>query len=123
MSIPHFEVPTGAIDGVNTVFHVSLPYQIGTTAVFLNGLLQERSLDDGWFESDPVTGEITLKEAPRPGALGNDVLQVFFLDTSPVLPTSVAQRIHGRLEAVGVLEGFLTRVRPLRGRLVLRCGL
>jgi hypothetical protein len=123
MPIPHFEVPTGAIDGVNTSFQVSVPYQPGSTAVFLNGLLQERSLEDGWYETDPLAGEIVLKEAPRPGVVGPDVLQVFFLDTSPALPEVVVQRIHGRLAAIGVLEGLLTRPRPIRGRLVLRCGL
>jgi hypothetical protein len=153
MPVPHFEVPTGDIDGINTVFYVSVPYLPGSTAVFRNGLLQERSLEDGWYETDPGSGEIALKEAPRGTPTGYpDVLQVFFIDTSPVLPETVVQQLHGRLraseelsarmvgvgqlrgsvEAAGTLAGHLVGVFPiscrieevgrLRGCLVLRCG-
>jgi len=115
MPIPRFEVPSGTIDGVNTVFNVSAPYQPGTTAVYLNGLLQEPSLDDGWTETDPLTGEVTLKEAPKSLGACPDVLQVFFLDTSPQLPESVIDRIKGRLSAVGDLKGSLTLTSPLAG--------
>lgn len=115
MPIPRFEVPSGAIDGVNTVFNVSSPYQSGTTAVYLNGLLQEPSLDDGWTETDPLTGEVTLKEAPKGTGDCPDVLQVFFLDTSPQLPESVIERIKGRLSAVGEIEGRLGLIIPLTG--------
>lgn len=76
MSIPHFEVPSGAINGSNTVFTLSQSYQVGTTAVFVNGVLMQRDLEDGWFETNSVTGVITLKIAPTVG----DVLQVFYTD-------------------------------------------
>lgn len=115
MPIPRFEVPSGVIDGVNTVFNVSVPYQPGTTAVYLNGLLQEPSLDDGWTETDPLTGEITLKEAPKSIGDCPDVLQVFFLDTSPQLPESVIDRLKGKLSATGDLKGRLSLVAPLGG--------
>ena len=83
MPLPHFEVPTGVIDGVNTVFNVSQAYRPGTTAVFLTGLLLRADYDDGWTESDPSTGEITLKEPPRVTKITPDVVQVFYIDLSP----------------------------------------
>lgn len=117
MPAPRFEVPAGAIDGVNTVFTVSVPYKAGTTAVFLNGLLLRADLDDGWTETDPAAGEVTLKEAPR--AIGDcpDVVQVFFIDTSPVLPGEVVERLRGRLRLVEALEGRLRQDEALRGSL------
>jgi hypothetical protein len=124
MPVPHFEVPTGSVDGINTVFSVSLPYAPGSTALFRNGLLQERSLEDGWYESDPAIGEITLKEAPRGTPLGYpDILQVFFIDTSPVLPETVVQRLHGRLRAAEDLLGRLVSPGRLHGALEAQEGL
>lgn len=108
MTWPHFEVATGPIDGVNLVFNVSMPYRPGTTAVFLNGLLLRADYTDGWTESDPLTGEVTLKEPPRVTKVTPDVVQVFFLDTSPaVLETTFVERLHGRLRALDDLEGRL----------------
>jgi hypothetical protein len=107
MPVPRFEVPLGTVDGVNTTFFVSMPYQVGSTAVFLNGLLTERSLDDGWFETDPSTGEITLKEAPKSIGDCPDVIQVFYLDTSPALPETEVTPLEGLLVPVGDLFGML----------------
>lgn len=115
MPVPRFEVPSGAVDGVNTVYTVSVPYQGGSTAVFINGLLMERTLDDGWTETDPGAGTVTLKEAPRSIGACPDVIQVFFLDTSPVLPESVVERLRGRLRLVHSLEARLVQVVPFRG--------
>jgi hypothetical protein len=115
MPVPRFEVPSGVIDGVNTVFNVSVPYRPGTTAVFLNGLLLEPTLLDGWTETNPATGEITLKEPPRVTKVCPDVVQVFFIDTSPVLPETVVVRLHGRLRAVDELEGRLIAKNLLQG--------
>jgi hypothetical protein len=79
MPIPRFEVPSGAINGTNMVFTVSVPYLMGSSAVFINGMLMRPDYDDGWIETDPAVGEVTLKVAP----LVLDVVQIFFLDTSP----------------------------------------
>lgn len=79
MPIPRFEVPSGAINGANTVYTVSVPYIMGSTAVFLNGMLMRPDYDDGWIETDPAGGQVTLKVAPQV----LDVVQIFFLDTSP----------------------------------------
>lgn len=116
----HFEVPTGEIDGSNVVFYVSLPYVPGSTAVWLNGVLLERTRDDGWIESNPALGEITLKEAPRPAKDGEDVLQVFFKDNTPGTPDTVIEYLfgvivgmddetglHGTLHAEGLLLGTI----------------
>jgi hypothetical protein len=64
MAIENFEVPTGDIDGVNTVFTVSKPYTAGSLAVWVN-LLRIEANDDGWTETTTTT--FTMKEAPRSG--------------------------------------------------------
>ena len=97
MANPIFEIPTGVVDGANRVFTTSKPYSIGSTAVFLNGVLQGRALDDGWYETSPDNGVITMKEAPS--NIGTpDVVQVFYLDRSPSPPPprgTVARRLRG----------------------------
>ena len=111
-------MPAGVVDGVNTVFTVSLPYNPGSTAVFNNGLLQERSLEDGWFETNPATGVITLKEAPRDTPAGcPDIIQVFYLDTSAALPETEVTPLSGRLRAVDDLRGRLFELDAWRGRI------
>jgi len=112
MPVPRFEVPTGVVDGVNKTFYVSVPYVPGTTAVFLNGQLKRHDWDDGWVETDPWTGRIDLKEAPRVGSglpyTCCDIVQVFFLDTSPVDESSEITPLHGRIEADVSLQGLLS---------------
>jgi len=100
MPLPRFEVPTGAIDGVNKDFYVSQPYRPGSVAVFLNGQLQTKALDDGWTETDPTTGLVTLNEAPRDIGTCPDVVQIFYLDTSPALPETEIIRICGKITTV-----------------------
>lgn len=118
MALPHFEVPAGVIDGVNVVFTVSMPYRPGSTAVFLNGLLLRADYTDGWIESDPTTGEVTLKEPPRVTKITPDVVQVFFLDTSPtVLEAVIIERLHGRLRVLDDLTGHLVLQTPLQASL------
>jgi hypothetical protein len=119
MPMPRFEVPAGAVDGANTVYTVSQPYMPGSTAVFLNGLLQEKSLDDGWFETDPGSGTITMKEAPQGTGTFPDVLQVFYLDTSPALPETEICIMSGRLVEIDIMKGNLIEEQPLFG--VIRC--
>lgn len=111
MTTPRFEVPSGLIDGANMVFTVSNPYQAGSTAVFINGALMRIDLTDGWTESNPAGGEVTLNEAPRVGPSGSgdpDVIQVFYLDTSPaVIDLEVCERICGTLVASEEICGRL----------------
>ena len=115
MSLPHFEVPSGVIDGVNLVFNVSQPYKPGTTAVFLNGLLLRPDYTDGWTESNPATGEVTLKEPPRVTKITPDVVQVFYIDTSPdILEAIIVERLIGRLRDAGALQGHLTVLSTFR---------
>ncbi len=117
MPSPRFEVPTGTVDGVNTVFTVSRPYTVGSTAVFRNGLLQQRNLDDGWFETDPNAGIITMKEPPS--AYGwPDVIQVFFLDRTPSpapAPGTVAFNLKGIIKASKKTKATLTTGIPITG--------
>jgi len=79
VQLPKIEVPSGVIDGVNTLFITSEPYVAGQLYVFLNGLLQRRDYDDGWIETNPATGAVTLKEAPQT----TDVLQVYYIPSAP----------------------------------------
>ena len=126
MPSPRFEVPVGAIDGANTVFTVSRAYSAGSTAVFLNGILQERSYDDGWIETSPSTGVFTMKEAPQLA----DVLQVFFLDTSAALPESQVFKMRGILKTsrsmravfrpADAIQGRISTPAPLVGQIGLR---
>lgn len=115
MPSPRFEVPAGLVNGVNTVFTVSMPYGPGTTAVFINGMLMERTLDDGWFETSPGSGIVTLKEAPRGIGNGPDVIQIFFIDTSPPLPETVVVNIKGIIRARRTLKGVLRTTQPMTG--------
>jgi hypothetical protein len=73
-----------------------MAYTPGSTAVFLNGQLKRPSstgILDGWVETSPILGTVTLDEAP----LTDDVVQVFYLDTNPS-PIIVVQTVEG-LEA------------------------
>lgn len=128
MAVPRFEVPAGAIDGVNTLFTVSTAYQASSTAVYINGQLKDKDNDDGWIETSPLTGLVTLKEAPLTG----DTVHIFFIDettlapgTSPVIIDRLVgviretEAIRGVLdEGVDVLRGQLVEVSPIVGRLI-----
>lgn len=104
MALPRFEVALGAIDGVNRVFALPGGYIPKTTAVFLNGILYRRDWENGWTETDPALGIVTLNEAP----LAGDTVQVFFTDTG-ALATQ---------EEVSTLRGVITEVESMRGRVV-----
>lgn len=114
MPSPRFEVPVGAIDGSNTVFAVSKAYSAGSTAVFLNGILQERSYEDGWVETDPNAGVVTLKEAPRLA----DTVQIFYLDTvSTVLPETQIFKMRGILKAARSIRATFRPAQTIQGRI------
>jgi hypothetical protein len=55
-------IPTPGTDGAETVFTIPFGYILGTTNVYLNGLLQRNGTD--YTESDNVAGEITFSSAP-----------------------------------------------------------
>lgn len=61
------EKPTGAINGFNTAFSTSLPYEPGTLRVWRNGLLIRSTDDDGPSETNPSTGAFALGLAPLSG--------------------------------------------------------
>jgi hypothetical protein len=114
MPSPRFEIPAGVVDGVNTVFTVSMPYGPGSTAVFINGILQERSLDDGWFETSPDLGVVTMKVPPS--AFGYpDVIQIFFIDRSLALPETIVVNIKGIIRARRGLRGTLRTTQLMTG--------
>jgi microcompartment protein CcmL/EutN len=116
MPEPRFEIPAGAIDGANVTFVTSQPYRPGSTAVFLNGQLKTQALDDGWDETDPAGGVVTLNEAPRGSPGDPDVVQIFYIDTSPVLPETVVDtRLVGVLREVDTLEAEIVSTGLLGG--------
>lgn len=87
MSQIKLEIPTGAINGVNRVFTVSRSYITQSVAVYFSGTLHRADNTDGWVETSPLLGTITLNEAPL---IGDDI-QVLFLyneTTSSVSPNS-----------------------------------
>lgn len=104
MATPRFEIPAGVIDDANTVYTVSQPYLAGTVAVFLNGQLLTKVLDDGWTETNPSGGVVTLNEAPRITNTPPDVVQIFYLLDGPVLPEGQIMKLTGVLS----IEGKIT---------------
>ena len=112
MSQPRFEVAAGAINSVNKTFVVSTPYVPNTTAVFLNGKAYRRDWDDGWFETNPLLGIVTLKEPPIPG----DVVQIFFTDAAS---TGALEEecipLHGTIREIEGLRGVQIEVEARRG--------
>lgn len=70
---PIIEQANGTADGANTDFWTSHPYVVGSTRVFLNGLVIDPALDDGWVEIPPVM--VRMKIAPQAA----DVVQVYYL--------------------------------------------
>lgn len=108
MPVPRFEVPSGVIDGANTTFITSVPYKAGSTAVFVNGILLRADLVDGWAETDPDSGIFDMTEVPVSFGVSPDVIQVFFIDTSPQLPEEVVTGITGTLESEGLLIGAMS---------------
>lgn len=57
------EAPAGAVDGSNVDFTTSQAFGLGTTQVFLNGLLQEEPGD----YNELSTTSIRFVDAPLPG--------------------------------------------------------
>lgn len=120
MATPRFEVAIGVVDGANLIFYTPTPYLLGSAAVFLNGQLKRADFADGWVESNPSLGEVTLLQPPQPAAFGNpdDVVQVFYLDpTSPVaeVPDTEITVLHAVvLDTVDALVANLSEVQPIR---------
>lgn len=95
MPTPSYDVPAGAIDGVNKTYTLPVPYIASTLVVFVNGQLRKQDLPDGWLETSPSTGVLDLKEALLPG----DVIQVYYLsanDTGSPLVVEVVL-LQGRI--------------------------
>jgi hypothetical protein len=120
VSIPRFELAAGVVDGINLIFTTPTAYIAGSVAVFLNGQLKRSDFMDGWTETSPSTGTITLGMPPEPAANGNpdDVVQVFYLEAGvlPLPETEVtplrgtirtSQDIFGQLQESEVLRGVL----------------
>lgn len=112
MPQPRYEVLVGVIDGANVVFNTpgNDPYQPGTTALFLNGQLLT---PDCWDETDPSLGVITTLTV-KPPRVG-EVLQLFYLDTTPVLPGEEVTPITGTIREVDFLCGTLSVAADLTG--------
>lgn len=112
MPNPRFQVAVGSVDGVNKLFETSVDYETGTLAVFRNGTLLERSADNGWAELGG--NEFEMKVAP----LTKDVIHVFYMDTLPSDGIAVeveVEKIHGVIEEVGAVTGFVSEVGEVQG--------
>jgi hypothetical protein len=119
MATPRFELALGVVDSVNVVFYTpTFPYAPGSVAVFLNGQLKRADFADGWVESNPVVGEVTLLLPPLFG-VPPDVVQIFYLDTSvspQPTPETEITRLHAVvLDTVDVLSARFQEVQPLQG--------
>jgi hypothetical protein len=113
-----FEVAAGAIDGVNVVFTVVAPYVPLSVAVFLNGQLKRRDFGDGWTETTPAAGVVTLAEPPIDG----DVVQIFYIDASPGASNDTVEvcPLVGKLVEVEALKGELQVMDEISASIV--CG-
>lgn len=63
----------GVTNGFNKLFETPTPYLAGSVMVFLNGILLEKNLDDGWSEGG--NRKISMKVAP----LADDVLEAYYI--------------------------------------------
>lgn len=119
MPTPRFELAIGVSDSVNVLFYTpTFPYAPGSVAVFLNGQLKRADFMDGWVESNPAVGEVTLLLPPLAG-VPPDVVQIFYLDTSvspQPTPETEITRLHAVvLDTVDVLSARLQEMQPLQG--------
>ena len=98
---------------MNTVFTVSTAYQPNSVAVFIDGQLKRKDFADGWSETAPTAGQVTLAEAPRTG----EVVQIFFIDGSPGASNDTVEMtvLVGKLVAVEDLKGLLLPVQEMKG--------
>ena len=114
MAQPRFEVLTGVVDGVNRTFTTSQPYATGTTALYVNGQLRRlhtTGILDGYVETDPTTGVVTLDEAPLPA----DVVQLFYLDTAPIVPETEITELDAEIDDFDTLDGVIVDIEILAG--------
>ncbi len=101
-----FEILTGAVDNVNTVFTTPHGvYVAGTTRLLVRGIPQtETDTCGGWFETDPSTGTVTLKEAPCEG----DLVQLMYCIEVADTPESEITPITGCIETTAAeISGYL----------------
>jgi hypothetical protein len=54
----------GAMDGINTVFQTSLPFEPGTVKLYVNGVRQFKGDDEDFKEN--LDGTITINYPPEP---------------------------------------------------------
>jgi hypothetical protein len=70
---PIFRRLEGITNGANTLFETPTQYLSGSVQVFLNGILLEKNLADGWSEGG--NRKILMKVPP----LENDVVQAYYI--------------------------------------------
>lgn len=104
MAIPRTENAIGAINGANTSFTTPTPYTPGSLVAFLSGQLKRPDFDDGLIEDDPPTGTFTMKEPPLTG----DVVQVRYLDTTPVAAGEEVEGLTGQVIELDSLTAQLS---------------
>lgn len=99
------EIPTGLINGVNVIYTVSRPYVINTVGIYVNGLSIIREDSDGWIETNPGQGIITLKQP----LIDGDTLQISFsyFDTS-VETLAQTVLLYGEISMDLSLEGSIS---------------
>lgn len=73
MPCPIIEKLSGVTNGFNTIFETSRGYVAGSVRVFVNGIVNEGSLVDGWKELG--NKRIAMNEVPRP----TDILQAYYI--------------------------------------------
>lgn len=98
MTAERIEQLAGAINGSNTVFTAPTPYVAGSARVFVNGLLRRQADADGWTETSPAAGTITLAVAPLVG----DTVAAYYLDPTTTYTVIVVDGPDVELESAAV---------------------
>jgi hypothetical protein len=62
------QIPSGSINGTNTVFTTTNPYIGGSLLVFRNGLYLQPGVGNDFVETNPSLGTFTMAVAPLAGA-------------------------------------------------------
>ena len=112
MGFTPITVATGPIDGSNTTFTTPTPYKDQTLAVWRNGQLLQRDLDNGFVETAPSLGIFDMKIAP----LVDDTLQCLYIDTLPPAPETEVLQITGTVYVIDNLNAVIAESLIMGGK-------
>ena len=125
MPIPYharFVVMVGQRDGVNLVFNTpgNEAFVPESNVVFVRNIPRVKTNDDGWADTDPTQGIVTLKEAPEKD---DSVMMLYAASDAAAEVTTMSGTIDARDDLAGslietdVLVGTIAQAETLSGTL------